>query len=126
MDQVRDGDLIELHDGALWRDGEKLAAGEMLVADEIELRMEEARRTIGGELQKFARNTLEYIDSEAKITFEPLQLPPLRGEDPRPARAGRRARSRLRARSQSVARRTCASTGRSRSRSTVAPTRCSR
>ena len=66
MDQIRDGDLVELHDGALWRDGEKLAVGELLEADEIELRMEEARRTIGAELQTFARNTLEYIDNEAR------------------------------------------------------------
>ena len=80
MDQIREGDLIELHDGALWRDGEKLAVGELLVADEIELRMEDARRTIGVELQKFARNTLQYIDSEALITFEPLELPPLRAK----------------------------------------------
>jgi uncharacterized membrane-anchored protein len=80
MDQIHDGDLIELHDGALWRDGEKIAAGELLAADEIELRMEDARRTIGVELQKFARNTLEYIESEALITFEPLELPPLRAK----------------------------------------------
>jgi uncharacterized membrane-anchored protein len=78
MDQIREGDLIEVHDGALWRDGEKLAVGELLAADEIEVRMEDARRTIGVELQRFARNTLEYIDSEALITFEPLELPPLR------------------------------------------------
>ena len=39
--------------------------------------MEEARRSIGTELQTFARNTLQYIDSEALITFEPLVLPPL-------------------------------------------------
>ena len=80
MEQIREGDLIELHDGALWRDGEKLAVGELLAADEIEVRMEDARRTIGVELQKFARNTLEYIDSEALITFEPLELPPLRAK----------------------------------------------
>ncbi|MDQ1480814.1 MAG: hypothetical protein QOI44_1675 [Actinomycetota bacterium] len=80
MDQIREGDLIELHDGALWRDGEKLAVGELLAADEIEMRMEDARRTIGVELQKFARNTLEYIESEALITFEPLELPPLRAK----------------------------------------------
>jgi uncharacterized membrane-anchored protein len=80
MDQIREGELIELHDGALWRDGEKLAVGELLAADEIEVRMEDARRTIGVELQKFARNTLEYIDNEALITFEPLELPPLRAK----------------------------------------------
>ena len=78
MDQVREGEVLELHDGALWRDNEKLAVGEILVPDEIEARMEEARRTIGTELQTFARNTLAYIDTEAQITFEPLQLPPLR------------------------------------------------
>ena len=78
MDQVREGETLELHDGALWRDNEKLAVGEVLVAEEIEARMEEARRTIGTELQSFARNTLAYIDTEAQITFEPLQLPPLR------------------------------------------------
>ncbi len=78
MDQIREGEVLELHDGALWRDDEKLAVGELLVADEIEARMEEARRTIGVELQTFARNTLNYIDTEAQITFEPLELPPLR------------------------------------------------
>ena len=51
MDQIREGDLIEVHDGALWRDGEKLAVGELLAADEIEVRMEDARRTIGVELR---------------------------------------------------------------------------
>ena len=78
MEQIREGDLIEVHDGALWRDSEKLAVGELLAPDDIESRMEEARRTIGDELQRFARNTLQYIDNEALITFEPLELPPLR------------------------------------------------
>ena len=78
MDQIREGDLVEVHDGAIWRDSEKLAVGELLAPDDIEVRMEEARRTIGDELQRFARNTLQYIDDEALITFEPLQLPPLR------------------------------------------------
>jgi uncharacterized membrane-anchored protein len=80
MDQIREGEVVELHEGALWRDEEKLAVGEVLVAEEIEARMEEARRTIGAELQTFARNTLAYIETEAQITFEPLQLPPLRAK----------------------------------------------
>lgn len=78
MEQIRDGDVLELHDGALWCDGDKVAVGEVLETAEIESRMEEARQSIGVELQRFARNTLEYIDSEALITFEPLELPPLR------------------------------------------------
>ena len=58
LEQIREGEVLELHDGALWRDKEKLAVGEILVPAEIETRMEEARRTIGTELQTFARNTL--------------------------------------------------------------------
>jgi uncharacterized membrane-anchored protein len=77
MELVHDGETVELRDGALWRHGEKLAAGELLTADEIEQRMEEARQCIGTELRAFARNTLEYIDKEAEQTFRPLELPPL-------------------------------------------------
>ena len=33
--------------------------------------------TIGTELERFAANTLEYIQQEARLTFEPLELPPL-------------------------------------------------
>jgi len=78
MDQIREGEVLEVREGALWRHDEKLAVGDMLVAEEIETRMEEARLTIGAELQTFARNTLAYIETEAQITFEPLRLPPLR------------------------------------------------
>ncbi len=78
METVHDGEVVELRDDALWRDGEKLAAGELLTAEEIEQRMAEARLRIGTELRSFARNTLEYIDKEAEQSFEPLQLPPLK------------------------------------------------
>jgi len=77
MDTVRDGEVVELRDGALWRDGEKLAAGELLNASDVEQRMEQARLRIGTELRSFARNTLEYIDKEAEMSFQPLVLPPL-------------------------------------------------
>jgi uncharacterized membrane-anchored protein len=78
MDTVHDGDVVDIRDGALWRNGEKVAAGEILTADEIAVRMEDARQCIGTELRSFARNTLEYIDLEAEQTFEPLVLPRLK------------------------------------------------
>ena len=78
MQTVRDGEVVELRDNALWRNGEKVATGELLTAPDIEQRMEDARLRIGTELRSFARNTLEYIDKEAEQTFEPLELPPLR------------------------------------------------
>lgn len=78
MDLVSEGDAVEIADGALWRDGEKLVSGTLLEAPDIEQRMEDARVGIGDELRRFARNTLEYVDREADLTFEPLALPPLR------------------------------------------------
>jgi uncharacterized membrane-anchored protein len=69
--------VVEIHDGALWHNGEKLAAGELLTADEVAARMDDARQRVGTELRSFARNTLEYIDRDAEQTFEPLVLPPL-------------------------------------------------
>jgi uncharacterized membrane-anchored protein len=77
MVKVHDGEVVELRDDALWCNGEKYAVGELLTADDIEQRMEEARLRIGTELRSFARNTLEYIDKEAERTFEPLELPTL-------------------------------------------------
>jgi uncharacterized membrane-anchored protein len=78
MELVRDGEPVEIRDDALWRRGEKIAAGELLTADEVGRRIEEAKLNVGTELRAFARNTLEYIDLEAEQTFEPLALPSLR------------------------------------------------
>jgi uncharacterized membrane-anchored protein len=78
MHLVREGDVVELVDGAIWHDGVKIAAGQMLTADEIAHRMEEAKDNVGAELRGFARNTLEYIDKEAELTFAKLRLPELR------------------------------------------------
>ena len=50
----------------------------MLESDEINARMEEARQNIGVELRGFAQNTLEYVEKEAELTFEPLVLPNLK------------------------------------------------
>ena len=123
METVRDGEVVELRDDALWRNGEKLAAGELLTADEVDQRMEEARLRIGTELRSFARNTLEYIDKEAERTLRAARAAAARDEVPRSPRARRRARSRLQARSRARCARTSASTGPCSSRSTVAPTR---
>jgi uncharacterized membrane-anchored protein len=78
MDLVHDGDLVEIYDDALWRNGERIASGELLSAADIDERTEIARQHIGPELRSFAQNTLEYIDKEAELTFAPLVLPPLR------------------------------------------------
>ena len=69
--------MLRIVDGEIWRDDEMLATADVLTEPEIEAAMEEARAAIGTELERFADNTLEYVRREARLTFEPLTLPPL-------------------------------------------------
>jgi uncharacterized membrane-anchored protein len=80
LDLVHDGDELRVVGGEVWRNGELIATGTVLDRDSIEAAMEHARGNIGVELEKFAENTLVYIQQEAKLTFEPINLPPLRTE----------------------------------------------
>jgi uncharacterized membrane-anchored protein len=80
LDLVHDGDELQVVGGEIWRNGELIATGTVLDQDTIEAAMEDARGNIGVELEKFAENTLVYIQREAKLTFEPINLPPLRTE----------------------------------------------
>jgi uncharacterized membrane-anchored protein len=78
MDAVAEGEVLELRGDELRRDGEIVAKGKLLTPGEIEERMEAAKRGVGEELRRFAHNTLQYVDREADLTFEPLAVPPLR------------------------------------------------
>jgi uncharacterized membrane-anchored protein len=78
FDAVRDGDLLRLDGGEIWRGGEVVAKGNRLELSDIESAMDQARRDIGDELRRFADNTLEFVRREADLTFLPLELPPLR------------------------------------------------
>jgi uncharacterized membrane-anchored protein len=80
MERLRDGERVTLDAEGLLRDGQRIFGGELLTIPLIEERMEAARDAIGDELERFAVNTLEYIEKEARLTFAPLKLPPLRTE----------------------------------------------
>jgi uncharacterized membrane-anchored protein len=80
---VTDGDALRIDGEQLWLDDRLVGKGVLRTAAELAEKLELARANIGVELKRFARNTLEYIDREADLTFEPLVLPdlplPLRG-----------------------------------------------
>lgn len=78
MDLITDGTPITISDGRLLVDGAEVASGEMLSEQAIAERLETARDAIGSELERFAVNTLEYIEKEARLLFEPLVLPEVR------------------------------------------------
>jgi uncharacterized membrane-anchored protein len=80
LTRVAEGDVLRVVGNQVWRGDELLATGKLRDADEIENAMETARLAIGAELERFAANTLEYIGKEARVSFEPLTLPPLHTE----------------------------------------------
>lgn len=77
MDSVSEGETLRVEGREIWRGTVLLASGNVRQSDEVESAMEEARSSIGVELERFAVNTLEYVKQEARLTFEPLELPPL-------------------------------------------------
>ena len=78
MDAIRTGATLHIVDGTLVVDGVEVATGSVLdVRDVVEL-MEGARDSIGNELERFAVNTLEYIEKEARLLFEPILVPDIR------------------------------------------------
>ncbi len=78
MDSIRTGAELRIVDGVLVVEGIEVAEGSVLdVRDVVEL-MEGARDSIGNELERFAVNTLEYIEKEARLLFEPIVVPEIR------------------------------------------------
>jgi uncharacterized membrane-anchored protein len=78
LDHLHEGEQVRVDGAEIWREDELIATGDALSADEIQASMDAARAAIGGELERFAVNTLEYIQRVAKLTFEPIELPPIK------------------------------------------------
>ena len=72
-----EGHVGTLHAGGGTRYGSEVARGSVRTRERVITDMEAARANIGQELERFAENTLKYIQQEARITFEPLVLPDL-------------------------------------------------
>jgi uncharacterized membrane-anchored protein len=76
--EIVEGETIHVEpDGVVSSNLREIARGRVRGVADVTEAMEAARANIGEELERFAENTLEYIRQEAKITFEPLELPPL-------------------------------------------------
>ncbi|MBA2625012.1 MAG: hypothetical protein H0U89_05345 [Acidimicrobiia bacterium] len=78
LQRVSEGDTVEVDGEVVRVRGEVVGEGRVLTEAAITDAMEDARSRIGVELERFAANTLQYVKEEARLTFEPLELPPLK------------------------------------------------
>jgi uncharacterized membrane-anchored protein len=78
FERVREGDAIEVAGGDVFLGSEIIASGRPLTVEGVEVALERAKSGIGEQLDKFARNTLSFLDKERELLTEGVGLPPVR------------------------------------------------
>jgi uncharacterized membrane-anchored protein len=72
---LKEGDAIEVAGDEVLRDGEICATGTRLSVTAVEDKMEAAKANIGEQLDKFARNTIDYLEREKQILTDETWVP---------------------------------------------------
>ncbi|OFX16740.1 MAG: thiamin pyrophosphokinase [Armatimonadetes bacterium RBG_16_58_9] len=72
---LREGEQIELRDGAICRNGEPVTNAEVLTLKQARQITERARENLSSELETFAENTLTYVSREKSLLLDPTALP---------------------------------------------------
>ena len=75
FDCLKEGEAVEIIDGAIARDGDAILRGDVLTKSRIEELLEESKASLGAELEKFAENTLTYVTREKSLLLDPTNLP---------------------------------------------------
>ena len=70
LDILHDGDVVTVVDNEVWRGDELLATGALPRAGRAGGALEQARHTLGAELERFATNTLEYLQRERHLATD--------------------------------------------------------
>jgi uncharacterized membrane-anchored protein len=78
FDRVRDGDVLKLEDGTVYRDGNVVAEGEVVDMDAAQRSLDHSKKNISSALESFAENTLQYMINERDFILEAIRLPETR------------------------------------------------
>ncbi|MFB3881353.1 MAG: putative cytokinetic ring protein SteA [Armatimonadota bacterium] len=70
MDRLRDGEEIEVVEGAVRAGGRTIAEGVLMTPAELERQLEEAKRNVADEMARFVENTLSYVRQEHSLLFD--------------------------------------------------------
>jgi uncharacterized membrane-anchored protein len=75
--RIRDGAPLRVDHGSVFSNGRLVAEGRVRTVKNIEEDLETARAGLGGELSRFAQNTLEYLEREKGLLTDALDVPSL-------------------------------------------------
>lgn len=80
FDRLTDGTRLTIDEGGcLYAEDQPVGILDRWDAERVEAATRAARANLGGELEKFARNTLQYLDADKDLLLDPTDVPPLRG-----------------------------------------------
>jgi uncharacterized membrane-anchored protein len=78
FDRIREGDVLKLEDGTVFRDGNVVAEGEVVDMAAAQRSLDHSKKNISSALESFAENTLQYMISERDFILEAIRLPETR------------------------------------------------
>jgi len=78
---IQEGSEVTVRDGVVYVGDEEVAVGERQTHEGLQERIAEARSAMGAELERFAENTLRYIQSEGHLLIDQPDVPEVPGVD---------------------------------------------
>lgn len=75
FNELKEGQIIEVIDGRIYKDGNLLGQGEILDKDEVDIRIKKAYENISVELDRFIDNTIEYAKKEKGFILGDIEIP---------------------------------------------------
>lgn len=73
--ELKEGQIIEIIDGKIYRDGILLGQGDVLDRKEVDVRIKKAYENIAVELDRFIDNTIEYAKKEKGFILGDVEIP---------------------------------------------------
>ncbi len=78
MDRVRDGEHLQIVDGAVSTNGKPIGTGILMTVSALEQQIGEAKKNVAAEMNRFVENTLSYVAREHSLLFDVFEPPSLR------------------------------------------------
>ncbi len=75
MTGIKEGRRIKVQGGGVFVNNRAIAYGKLQTLDSLEIRLKEAKASVGVELEKFVENTLEYMRAEREMIIEGVRIP---------------------------------------------------
>jgi uncharacterized membrane-anchored protein len=77
FEELSEGELVTVRGGSVFRNGDCVAVGRSLAADELSRAITEQRGRVTEALESFADNTLRYLREEGRLLSEGIDFPTL-------------------------------------------------